>query len=258
MTDLPMRVAARAMMSALAVPALAMAATLPAQAQTTPPAPQAQQRVIEGTLLSVSADAEVNMAPDMATISLGVTTDGTTAQAALGENSRRMTALMAELRRAGVEARDVQTSNIGVNPQYVYNQNEPPRITGYQASNQVSVRVRDLGRLGPIVDACVSAGGNQVGGVSFGLSDPTSARNDARTRAMREARARADLYAAAAGLRVHRIISITEGGGMAVPPPIPMMAMARMDAAPPPPPPPPVAAGEITTTATVAVMFELR
>ncbi|MGE0045175.1 MAG: SIMPL domain-containing protein [Hyphomonadaceae bacterium] len=209
---------------------------------------------IEGALLTVSAEARVDAAPDLATINLGVTTEGQTAQAAMQANAQRMTGLMAALRRAGVAERDVQTSNISINPQYVYGEGVPPRITGYQASNQVTVRVRDLANLGRTIDSTVAAGGNTINGVSFSIDDPEPQLNEARTRAMTRARERADLYARAANMRVHRIVSISEGYN--VPPPIPMPMMMRSEAANDASSP--ISPGEVRTTANVTVVFELR
>lgn len=236
----------------------AAAATVLALAAAAPAAAQAHQehamQHIEGTVLSVSAEGRVEAAPDMATISLGVTTDGATAQAALQANAQRMNALSQSLRRAGIAERDIQTSNVSVNPQYAYVENRPPRVTGYQANNQVTVRVRNLDRLGSVIDNAVAAGGNTVNGVSFSHADPDAQLDAARREAAQNARRRADLYAQAFGMRVHRIIAVSESGGYA--PPIPMTVYARMetDAAAPTP----VAPGEISTSVNVSVTFELR
>ena len=135
-------------------------------------------------------------------------------------------------------------------------QPEPPRIIGYEARNNVQVRVRKLGEMGRIIDTLVSAGANQVDGPSFTLDDPKSALDEARVAAVKDARSRAELYARAAGLRISRTISISEGGGYY--PVQPIMVTGRMAGAPPPPPPPsPVAPGELTLGATVSVQFAL-
>jgi hypothetical protein len=243
--------------------AAAAASLMAAMAAATPVAAQENHagheghamRMIEGTLLSVSAEGRVESAPDMATISLGVVTEGRTAAEAMAENSRRMTGLTQALRRAGVAERDIQTSNVSVNPVYVYAENQSPRITGYQANNTVSARVRNLDNTGRVIDAAVSAGGNTVNGISFSHADPDAQLNAARRDAAREARERADLYAQAFGLRVHRVISINEGGGYSPPMPMPYMAARMADQAAPPPP---VAPGEISTSLTVNVVYELR
>ena len=210
---------------------------------------------IEGTLLTISAEGAVEAAPDMATVSLGVTTEGASAAAALAANAQRMNALNAALRRAGVAERDIQTSNVSVNPQYAYEEGESPRVTSYQANNTVNAKVRNLDALGRIIDGAVSAGGNTVNGVSFSHQDPDAQLDAARRDAAAAARRRADLYAQAFGLSVHRVIAINEGGGYSPPIPMPFAMEARMaaDAAPTP-----VSPGEVRTTANVSVTYELR
>jgi len=207
---------------------------------------------MDGTMLHVSAEAEVRTAPDLATINTGVMTEAPTAQAALADNAKRMQGVLAALKKAGIADKDVQKSNLSIAPQYAYAEREPPKLTGYQASNQITVIVRDLKRLGPAVDAVVAAGSNQVDGVTFGLSDPDKALDQARKDAVAKARARAELYAQAAGLKVARIVSISEGGGGAPPPvPMPMVKMAMSEATP-------MAPGEMALSVTVNLAFELR
>lgn len=236
--------------------ALVLAAAIPSiAAAQSPMPPMGGPPPIQGTLLSVSAEGKTTATPDMAVISLGVMTDGATAQAAVSENATRMNALMAAVRRAGVAERDVQTSNLSVNPQYQYGDNQPPRLTGYQANNQVTVKVRDVSKLGRIMDAAVGAGGNTVNGVNFTFQDVDAQLDRARTDAIAQARHRADLYAHALGMQVARVISVTEGGGYTPPMPLPVMAM-RADVAAAPPTP--TAPGELQTTANVSVIFELR
>ena len=242
------------MMKAAAAAAMLAVAATPAAAQQAGHEGHAMH-MIEGTVLSVAAEGRVESAPDLATISLGVMTEGQTAAAAMAENARRMSALSAALRRAGVAERDIQTTNVSVNPQYVYVENQPPRVSGYQASNQVSVRVRNLDNTGRVIDAAVAAGGNTVNGISFSHADPEAQLDAARREAATAARRRADLYAQAFGLHVHRVIAISEGGGYAPPMPMPVYARMEMNAAAPPPP---VSPGEITTSVSVNVTYELR
>ena len=239
---------------ALAAAALAapMVAVTPANAQS----PHQERPMIEGTVLSLSAEGTVQAAPDMAIVNLGVMTEGATADAAMRSNAERMSRLVQVLRRANIAERDIQTSGLSVNPTYVYNNNEAPRISGYQANNQVTVRVRNLDSLGRVLDQAIAAGGNTLNGVSFGLQDPDAATNGARRDAMREALARANLYAEAAGLRVYRIVSISEGGGYVPPPMMPMPMMARADMAASAPTP--VAPGEVETRVQVSLIVELR
>lgn len=218
------------------------------------------QAVASGnTLLTVSGEGRARRTPDLAIFSAGVTSQAATAGMAMTANAADMNKVIAALKRAGIPERDIQTSQIGLNP--VYGDQRPgpdgtirePRIVGYQASNTVSVQQRDLGQFGKVLDTLVSAGANQINGPSFQLDNPDSALDEARVAAVRSARARAELYAKAAGLRVMRILTIAESGGYA--PPQPMLyakAALAMDAAPTP-----VAAGQVELNASVTVQFEL-
>ncbi len=232
---------------------LLAAAILPtagwAQAPALTPIP-----VLSGTRLDIVAEGEVTRIPDIATISAGVVTQAASASAAMGENAQRMAAAVAALKRAGVADRDIQTSSINLSPQYRYGENMPPVLTGYQASNQVSVRFRDIKRAGAILDALVADGANQINGPSFGVDKPEAALDEARTAAIAKARSRADLYARAAGLSVKRILSISENGGYSSPPPMPMMSMQREKAAADTS----IEAGEQKLAITVSVSFELQ
>jgi uncharacterized protein YggE len=216
--------------------------------------PQVTVPAVQGTLLTVSAEGLSEGRPDMATINLGVTTEGQTAQAALQENARRMQALNQALRRAGIAERDIQTSNVSVYPQQQYREGQAPLITGYQANNTVTAKVRRIDNTGRVIDAAVSAGGNTVNGVYFSYQDPDAQLDAARRDAIAEARRRADLYANALGMRVHRIVAVKEGGGYAPPMPVPMAARmeAAQDASTP------VSPGQIETRVSVGVTFELR
>lgn len=190
------------------LPALALlAAAVPASAQV--PVPVLPQ--ITGTLLEISAQGESRRTPDLATITAGVVTQAAEAATAMRENAARMDRVVAALKRAGVADRDVRTASISLSPQYRYGENQPPIITGYQASNTATVRFRDIARSGTILDALVATGANQINGPELGLDNPNAAMDEARLDAVAKARARADLYAKAAGLRVKRILSISEG-----------------------------------------------
>jgi uncharacterized protein len=246
-----MRIAMRH--TALAVTALVLFAS-PAFAQSVPaasccPAP------MQPTTLSLSAESNVKQAPDIATISAGVLTQSRSAKAAMDENAKRMTAVFAALKAAGITDRDMQTSGVNLQPQYVYEPNQRPRITGYQVTNTVNVKVRRLDALGPVLDALVAQGANQIDGPNFGLDNPEGALDAARAEAMSKAMRRAELYAKAAGMRVKRVVSISESGGYQ--PPMPRMMAMRAeamaaDAATP------VAPGEVTLNAQVSVVFELE
>jgi len=235
-------------LASVSIAATALPLAAMAQAPAVTPVP-----VIQGTRLDISAEGEVTRAPDVATISAGVVTQAATAGEAMSANAQRMAATVNALKRAGVADRDIQTSSLSLNPQYRYGENVPPVITGYQASNQVTVRFREIARAGRILDTLVAQGANQINGPSFSVDQPDAALDEARTRAVAKARARAELYARAAGLRVKRILSISEGGGYAPPPPMPVMAMARREAADTP-----IEAGEQKLSVSVSVSFELE
>ncbi|MDH5835689.1 SIMPL domain-containing protein [Luteimonas kalidii] len=230
---------------------LALGALVMTNANAQTPAPAIAPT--DGTLLSVSAHAEASRVPDVASLSTGVVTQAADANAALKANSAEMAKVVAAIRAAGIAERDVQTSGISIQPQYRYAENQPPVITGYQASNTVNIRVRDIARLGDVLDALVASGANQVNGPSFEIDKPEAAYDEARQSALKLARARAEMYAESLGLRVRRIVSISEGGGFQ--PPMPMMVKAqamdaRMESAP-------VAPGETTLSANLDVVFEL-
>jgi hypothetical protein len=232
--------------------ALGPAAMTHAQTPDTSPA-QAPAATADGTLLSISARAEASRVPDVATLSTGVVTQAADANAALKANSAQMARVVAAIRAAGVPERDVQTSGISIQPQYRYADNQPPVITGYQASNTVSLKVRDIARLGQVLDALVAAGANQVDGPNFEIDKPEAVYDEARQAALAQAQARAQMYANTLGMRVRRIVSISEGGGFQPPMPMMMKAVAmdaRMESAP-------VAPGETTLSANLDVVFEL-
>jgi uncharacterized protein len=208
----------------LLITALAIgAASIPASAmaQTTLPAP-----VLAGTRLDISATGEVTRVPDLAIISAGVQTLQPTATAAMEENATRMERVRAALKRAGIADKDIQTSAINLNPEYVYENNRAPRLTGYRATNSVNVKFRDLKRTGAILDALVAEGANQINGPNLTIDKPDQAYDEARVKAIAVGQARAELYARALGKRVVRLLSVSESGGY-VPPPMPMVGYAR-------------------------------
>ena len=194
-----------------------------------PAAANAQQasitQSIAGTRLDVSATGDVTRVPDLAIISAGVVTRSATASGALQQNAARMDRVIAALKRAGVEDRDIQTSNLNLNPEYTYINNQPPKLNGYTASNQLSIRFRDIANSGTILDALVAEGANQINGPSLTIDKPELALDEARARAVAAGRARADLYARSLGLRVARLVAVSESGGYAPPPPMPPMVM---------------------------------
>lgn len=188
---------------------IALAATAPAAglAQTAPLA-------IAGTRLDIVATGEVTRVPDIARVNAGVVTQAPTATAAIEQNARQMARVRAALKRAGIADRDIQTSNINLNPDYRYAENQPPQLTGYRASNEVTVRFRKIEDTGRILDALVSEGANQINGPMLAIDKPEGALDEARQAALTKARQRADLYARATGKRVGRILSISEAGSV--------------------------------------------
>lgn len=227
------------------------------------------------TLLSLSAEGQSRRTPDIALFSAGVVTQARTASEAMADNSRKMDQVVTALKRAGIADRDIQTSAINLSPVYSNPERDaqirarqtgqpyippPPeeqiqRIIGYQARNTVQVRVRDLANMGRVIDALVNVGANEINGPNFTLDDQRSALDEARTQAIAEGRQRAELYARAAGLRVARILSISEGGGYY---PVQRdMIMATGSGPAPPPPPTPVQPGELTLGVSVSMQFEL-
>ena len=206
---------------------------------------------ITGTRLDVSATGEVTRVPDLARVSAGVVTQATSATEAMSQNARQMERVIAALRRAGIADRDIQTSSINLNPEYRYAENQAPVLTGYRAGNEVTVRFRDLKRTGAIIDALVAQGANQINGPMLGIAEPEAALDEARQKALAAARARAALYARATGMRVGRILAISEGGGGPVYP-VPVMAMARDSAQTK------IVPGEQALNVTLNVTFELN
>lgn len=222
-----------------------IAAAMPAAAQTAP-AP-----AVTGTRLEVAATGEVTRVPDIVRINAGVVTQAPTAVEAIRQNGARMERVRSALRRAGVADRDIQTSAISLQADYRHQENRPPVLTGYRASNEVDVRFRDIAGSGPILDALVAEGANQINGPNLGIDRPEAALDEARTRALANARARAELYARALDMRVRRILYVSEAGAM--PPPMPMYRMNAQaaDATQ-------IAPGEQVLSVTLTVGFELE
>ena len=211
--------------------ALVAAVMLSAAALASPAAAQQStiNQTIAGTRLDVNATGEVTRVPDVAIISAGVVSRSTTATGALQDTANRMSRALAALKRAGIEDRDIQTSNVSLNPEYRYVENQPPQLVGYTASNTVTVRFRDVRNSGKILDALVAQGSNQINGPTLSVDKPESALDEARNKAIAIGRARAELYARSLGLRVVRVVSVNESGGSyPVPPPMPMYARADM------------------------------
>ena len=220
--------------------------------------PSSSQAASSGsTLVTVSAQAEARQAPDMAMLSTGVVSLAPDANSAIRRNAEQMARVVASIQAAGIAAKDVQTSGVSLNPDYAYAANRPPRIKGYYASNTVNVTVRDIGRLGQILDALVATGANQINGPMFDIEDKDAVLDKAREKALAKARARADAYARRLGLRVTRIVSIDETGGRGAPQPMhgrgAMVEQAvAADASAP------IAPGENVLSVTLDVVYELE
>jgi uncharacterized protein YggE len=237
--------------------ALAAAAAPPALAQQVAMAPA----IAAGhTLLTVNAEGRTSRRPDMAVFTAGVSSSGKTAGDALAANSADMAKVIAALKRAGIADRDIQTSNLSLNPVYADMSRQPavdpleqqvPRIIGYQANNTVTVKQRDLAQFGKVIDTLVSAGANQVNGPSFQIDQADAALDEARVAAVKKARERAGLYAGALGMKVARIVAISESGGYSPPMPMYRMDVAQAAAAPS------IAPGEVSLEMNVTVQFEL-
>jgi len=240
-----------AMLAAASLAATAAGATA-ANAQT--PVTVEPMIPAAGTVLDVSAEGRTTRVPDVATIRAGVVSQAATAAAALSDNAQRMNRVLAALKKAGVAPRDIATASVGLSPQYRYAENQPPVITGYQATNSVSVRFRDVAKSGVILDALVGEGANQIDGPNLAIDQPDAALDEARADAVKRARARAELYARAAGMRVTRIVSITENGENAGSPSPPML-MARASMAKDSTQ---IVAGEKDVTVSISVRFLLN
>lgn len=213
------------------------------------PAPVLAQDQAGGTI-TVTGSASVTVVPDLATLTLGVTTMGATASEALSANSAAVQAVMDRLAAAGIEPRDIQTSNLSLNPNYSsYDSTQMPQIQNYTASNQVTVTIRKLDQTGAVLDAAVRDGANTLNGLSFGLADPRPSEDAARKAAVADARARADLLTVAAGVRLGAILSISEGTPAPEPQPMYRMDMAAA--------PVPVSGGTLDISASVTVVWSL-
>ncbi len=216
-------------------------------------APDARADEPDKRTLSLSATGAVKTTPDKVDITTGVTSEGQTAREALDKNTEAMAKVVSGLKEAGIEAKDIQTTNFSVSP--VYEQRKEGQaafITGYRVSNQVNIIVHDTAKLGDILDKVVSLGANDIGSISFGVSEPDALKDEARKQAMRNAIADAKLYAEAAGVELGPVLTISEeesgpqpryafdGGAMAMEKAVP------------------IEAGTATVQVTIRVTWELR
>lgn len=209
--------------------------------------------------ISVTGVGIINAAPDMATINLTVLREAETAKSALSDNNSAMNDILYAMKEFGIEDKDLQTSNFSIHPRYIYpnnnNQIKSPRIVAYRVSNSLAIRIRDLARVGEILDKSVTLGVNEGGNISFGNSDPKPLQMQARAEAMKSAIEKANVLTQAAGIEIGSIRQISEQSFTPSPQPmlrgqVAKMAMAESDAVP-------IASGENTYRITVNVTFEL-
>jgi uncharacterized protein YggE len=216
----------------------ALLATAPSIAQTTPP-----------PTISVSGEAQVSVAPDLAQIDGGVATEAKTAREASDANNRAMAAILPALKAAGIAEADIQTQRLSLYPQSAPSRpNGPMQVTGYRASNRVTVRIRDIAKVAATIDALVAAGANEIGGINFMVSQESKVLDEARVRALEDARRKAEIYAKAANVRLGSPVSIAEEGSGG---PVPMRAQFKAGASAP------VAPGEETLRVSVNVAYEI-
>lgn len=231
-------------LSALALVGVLALATLPAHAS--------DDRETRRTI-SITGEADVSAAPDMAMVSAGASNQARTVREAMEQTNRAVAATLAALKEIGIPERDVATSGISLLPtiEYAANTNRP-RVTGYTATNMLTIRVADLGKLGDVLDRAVLAGANQINGVSLGVTDLSKKLDDARRAAVDDARRRATLLLTAAGARLGRIVSVDDSGS-ARPRPMATMdvASARMRS------PTPVATGDQQLKISVSTVWEI-
>jgi uncharacterized protein len=207
----------------------------------------APAQAVEKTV-TVTGEATVGVAPDTAVIRIGVTSQEKTAREAGEANAKQMTSVLAAIKASGIAERDIQTSRLSLQPQYDPNKGGTARLTGFQATNQVTIRIRDIENLPSVLDRAIAAGANEMSGIEFVVSEQSKLLDQARDDAIADARRKAELYARAAGVKIGHVISISEEGPPQ-PQPRPMQAM-RAGAVP-------VAPGEQTLRAIVTVSYEL-
>jgi hypothetical protein len=201
--------------------------------------------------ISVTGEAQISVSPDIAFVDAGVATDATTAREASEVNGTAMVKVFAALKAAGIDARDIQTSRLSLQPQYAPNRSGPSAIVGYRASNRVTVRIHDASKVAGIIDTLVGAGANDIGNVVFEVSQASKLLDDAREKAIADARRKAEIYARAAGATLGPALSISEEGA---PQPVFRGKMVAGVAAAPTP----IAQGEETLSISVSVTWAIK
>jgi hypothetical protein len=235
-----------------------VAALAIAQAVAAPPSLAADTRLVElnqDRTIEITGDGSVLATPDFARVTLGVTTTGKDAGAAMAANAKAVNDLIATIKGEGVAAADIQTSSLSISPTFANSTsgtNAPPAITGYNVGNMVTVTARDLTRLGTLLDKAVGSGANAMYGIVFGQDDPSALLDKARPLAIADARRKAEIYAAAAGAKIGRLMELTEQEGAQ-----PIQFPRRMYATAASAAPTPVEAGQDRLTVSVTARYEL-
>jgi len=201
--------------------------------------------------ISVTGEASISVPPDLASVDAGVASDAKTAREASDANNTAMAKVLAALKSANIDAKDIQTSRLSLQPQYAPNRTGPSAITGYRASNRVTVKIRDVTKVAGVIDTLVGAGANDIGNISFEVSQASKLLDDAREKAVADARRKAEIYAKAAGVTLGAPLSIAEGGA---PAPVFRAKMAVPMAAAPTP----IAQGEETLSVSVSVTWAIK
>jgi uncharacterized protein YggE len=210
----------------------------------------------KGLVVELTVSESVSVAPDIATIGAGVTTDAPTATEALRQNSAAMAKVVARIKALGVAEQDIQTTGINLNARYDYDQTTQRQVfRGYQASNRVSVILRKIDNAGRVLDALVEAGANDLSGPSFSIENDAAAKDAARKRAIEKAKARVDEYATMFGYDRAKVLWISES--IESRGPMPEMAMMRASADMVAAAPPPVQPGMVSTGISMSFKFEL-
>ncbi len=197
-------------------------------------------------MVTVNGEATVSVAPDVAVIRIGVTSQGKTAREASDANAQKMTTVLAAIKGGGISDKDVQTSRLTLQPQYDPNKGGAARLTGFQVTNQVTVKIRDIDKLAGVLDKAIGAGANEMSGIEFVVSEQSKLLDQARDEAIADARRKAELYAKAAGAKLGSVVAIAEEGAT---PPRPIAALRAASV--------PVAPGERELRAMVTVSYEL-
>ncbi len=204
--------------------------------------------------ISVSAIGQVNQAPDRARISAGVVSQGESANDAMRANAELMHRAFEQLRSAGIEERHIQTSQLSLNPRYSYQDRRSPKINGYDVRNTITATAVNIDKVGPMLDALVKAGVNNINNVNFTISEPETAKAQAREKAVKAAKAKAEAMAKAAGVTLGRLTAMSEDQSViAHPPPIAYARSQAIDTAQTP-----ISAGEQNLSVTVHLTYEIK